>query len=428
MGGVAGYLFWPSATIVLTLRTQSMGPTNLTINVDPDITKTDTNTMTVPGLARRFSVEASGTYEATGQNVVDTAATGTVVFRSLDTIGAVMIINGTQVSTGSRIAFATTQTVTVPRATVSGTTITPGVASAPVTAVVKGLSGNVAAGTITRVPSDLAAYQVSATNPQPTSGGTHTVTPFVQQLDIQTAESNLQDQLDADLSATVADQAASNQDLAIFDQTASLEAALYEPDPAGLLNGKSKTFELGASAGATATAASLSDIQTLAENAMAKKAKSGFSVVAGSVNVTLGQVSVEGGRISLPVSVTALQAPTIDVERLKSALVGKTADQARAYLATYGDATVSISPFWASTITGFDFRIDIRVVEPSPLPTRTPHPTPRVTVPPQKTEAPPITPSPAESATPAPTVTPAPTDTPAGTAAPSQAPSPTATP
>ncbi len=431
VGGVAGYLLLPGADVVLTLHTQNLGPASFTVNVDPTITKPDANTMSVPALSRQFSVEANGTYQATGENVVDTAATGTVTFRNGNTGRSVFVASNTPLTTLSGLVFKTTASVTVPRAAISGSSIIFGLADAPVIAAKAGVSGNVPANAIVNVPASLATQLVvpdQVTNKSPTSGGTHTVTPFVQQADIQAAESDLQSQLNASLATQVANQAAASQDFAIFDQTAALSSALYEPDPAGLLNGKDPTFQLGASAGGSAMAARLADIQTLADSAMARKARAGFSLVAGSVEATIGQTSVVDGRITIAVNVSALQAPTIDVPALKSALAGKTAAQARTYLAPYGDATVNLSPFWVSTISGFDFRVSIQVVEPSPLPSRTPRPTVRITPAPPKTPPPVITPTPATSGSPEPSPTPRPSPTESPTAAPTDTPAATPTP
>jgi hypothetical protein len=48
-------------------------------------------------------------------------------------------------------------------------------------------------------------------------------------------------------------------------------------------------------------------------------------------------------------------------------------DVAEAYLARYGKAKVSVWPFWVSTVPDIlDFRIEIRVLTPTPAPTATP--------------------------------------------------------
>ena len=91
---------------------------------------------------------------------------------------------------------------------------------------------------------------------------------------------------------------------------------------------------------------------------------------------------------------SASQSATIDVDQLRAAIKGKSVAEAKTYLSQYGAAEVSISPFWASTVPGFDFRIDVQVVAPvakpapTPAPTPVPAATPRITIPPGPTPTP----------------------------------------
>src|ERR1035437_4291886 len=135
----AGIFLFPSATVILTLRAVPVGPMTVSVNVARSGAAANDQAGTVPGLTKAFPVEASGTYDATGQNVVDTPATGTVTFTSINTVSSVPVIVGTQVGTAGGIEFATTATVNVPRATVSGDKITRGAVDAPVQAMTKGL-------------------------------------------------------------------------------------------------------------------------------------------------------------------------------------------------------------------------------------------------------------------------------------------------
>ncbi len=77
---------------------------SLAIRVDPEISAPNDAVLAVPGVAKGFAVQASGTFNATGQNVVDTAATGTVTFTSGNTGSPVVIPAGTQVETAAGVA------------------------------------------------------------------------------------------------------------------------------------------------------------------------------------------------------------------------------------------------------------------------------------------------------------------------------------
>jgi hypothetical protein len=430
VGAIGAFLLLPNATVVLTLREVPVGPLNLTIKVDPGITATNDSTLMVPGISKEFTAQVSGTFDATGQNVAETAATGTVTFTSWNTASVVQIPAGTQVETAAKVAFATTSAVTVPKAVVPGG-FTPGTADVGVAAVRKGLSGNVAAGAIVNVPAWLATALVvpdQVTNKKATSGGTHTVTPFVQQSDIDAAEVSLAKQLDSSVMVRMNEPASVAAGLELFPKTAHMGDASFDPDPATLLSQQLTSFDLAATGTATATATNLATVRSLAERKVRAKVQAGHALVEGSVVVALGSPTATGSAVSVPVVASGLQAATVDVDQLRAAIKGKSVAEAKAYLSTYGDAEVSISPFWVSTISGFDFRIDVRVIAPTARPTATAilGATARVTLAPGRTATPTEVAPPTEVATPTGAATPTEGATPGPSA--SAEPSPTATP
>ncbi len=140
-------------------------------------------------------------------------------------------------------------------------------------------------------------------------------------------------------------------------------------------------------------------------------ARPGYAPVPGSVTLVLGKATPDGDAVRVSVVARALQAPKLDEGELKAAIKGMTAEEAEAYLSRYGQARVTVGPFWASTVPGLDFRIDLQLVTPLASPTivASPKPTVRHTSTPVRTRIPSATP-PAPSPTPA--ATPLPSDTP----------------
>jgi Baseplate J-like protein len=427
----AGYFFLPGADVVLTLREDPVGPLTMNVTVDPAMTAVNAQTATVPGLAKAFPVEATATFNATGQKAVDTPGTGTVTFTSLDTISSVTVITGTRVATPGGVAFLTTSTVTVPPATVSGSLqLNPGKANAPVQAVKAGTAGNVAAGAITRVPSDLAGFKVSATNKSPTTGGTHTVSPLIQQSDIDGAQASMQTQLASSLQAALQAPGAVPSGSTVFGESARLGDMSCDPDPAGLLNSGDATFQLDCKATGSAIVASQATLDDLVARRAAAAVKSGYALVDSSVSTTLGQATVNGSAVVLPMTIRAGQVPVVDLDALRAGIEGKSTQDAQAFLEKYGKAEVTLWPGWTSTVPGFDFRIDIHVVDVSPTPggaspsirrTAAPGSTSATATPPPAATETPGSPAPSETATP---TEPPPTDTPAPTDTPSPGPSP----
>ncbi|MGZ6273132.1 MAG: baseplate J/gp47 family protein, partial [Candidatus Limnocylindrales bacterium] len=302
-----------------------------------------------------------------GENVVETPATGTVTFSSENTLLDVPIPAGTQVTTASGIAFATTAARTVKKATFS--TGRRGTVDAPVTAVKNGTAGNVSAKTIVRVPSDLAALLISVSNPDPTIGGTHVVSPMIVQADIDQAEANLRSQLDSGLQKAISAPGAVPSGSNLFSDSAKLGDAVFTPDPQGLLNQAVASFDLSASATGTAVVADMAAVRSVAESRIKSAVRSGYNLVAGSITTQLGTAATQGDAVLVPVTAEGLQTPIVDAGVLREAVLGKTVEEARTYLAQFGRVDISVDPGWASTMPSWDFRIDVRLSAPSAKPT-----------------------------------------------------------
>ena len=426
----AGFFFYPSANVVLTLRQEAIGPITMSVTVDPSVSAVNDQTGTVPGVSKAFPLKASGTFEATGQAIIETAAAGTVTFTSYNTYLAVPVLSGTQVSTSSNVAFVTTTTVTVPRATISGTSISPGTANVGVTAVAKGLSGNVKAGTIIYLPNQLASALVPTsgthpvTNKAATTGGTHTVSAQIQQSDLDAAMGTLHTQMDTNFQAAMKAPGAISSGSTLFAESAQLGASTCTPDPTGLAGQQVTTFQLDCVATGTAIVADMTAVRDLATRRISGHVTEGYSLVNGSVTTKAGTAVVHGTTLVVPMTVQAGQVRTVDVDKLRAGIQGKSLTDAKTFLSQYGQAQITLSPDWMSTVPSFDFRIDIKVVDGSAQPGSSSTGLPSGTGPKSSsaTGVPSATPSP-----PTPTGTPSDTSSPGDTSAPTDTPAPTDT-
>jgi hypothetical protein len=362
---VAGgaFFFYPSANVVLTLRGEPVGPITVSVKVDPGVTATNYQAGTVPGVAKGFAVQASDTFPATGQNVVEEAAKGTVTFTSEDTGRAWPIPPGTQVSTADGTVFLTNARVVVPAAVFSPPT--RGTVDAEVTAANKGVSGNVGANTIVNMPDISGNGLLSVTNANPTTGGTHEVTPKIQQSDIDAAEAALWDRLQSDFLAAWKAPGAAPSGSSLLPESARLSTAICSPDPEGLVDQPIASFKLDCRGTGTVIVADMASVQDLVKRRIGAAVRSGYSLVEDSVTTKIATGIVQGSALVLPVTVRGAQVPAIDIDQLRAAIKGKSVDDARAFLSQYGQADISLSPSWSSTMPSFDFRIDIRLVLPS---------------------------------------------------------------
>jgi hypothetical protein len=358
----SAFFFYPSATVVVTLREEPVGPIALSVKVDPAVAAPNDQAGTVPGLAKAFPVSVSGTFDATGEKVVETAAAGTVTFTSEDTGKDWPIPAGTQVSTADGTAFVTTARVIVPNAVFSPPT--RGKVDAAVTAVKKGVLGNVAANKIVKMPDISGNGLLSVKNASPTTGGTHTVTPQIQQSDIDNAESSLYGQMNSRFQDALAAPDAVPIGSTLLDASAQLGLATCSPDPSGLVNQDGTSFDLACAGTGTATLADMAAVKALGERRVKAAVQAGYELVESSVTTELGTPVAQGSAVVVPVTVRATQVLVVDRNAILAGVKGKSLDEARTFAARYGAAQISVSPDWASTMPSFDFRIDVQLMMP----------------------------------------------------------------
>jgi hypothetical protein len=424
----SGFFFYPSATIILTLHGEPVGPVTVSVKVDPSVTATNYQAGTVPGSKKAFPVQVSDTFQATGQKVVENTAAGTVTFTSKNTGSTVSVAAGTQVSTADGVVFVTTRAVAIPAADFD--THVAGKVDAPIKASKPGLTGNVDANTIVRlVP---ALKLVSVTNALPTTGGTHDVTPEVQQSDIDAAGISLWGRLQSSFKSAWQAPGATPSGSVLFAESAQLGLATCSPDPQGLVGQAEASFQLDCQASGSVTTVDSASIQDLVKRRVGTSVKPGYSLVDTSIATKMAAGSIAGSAFELPVTAQALQVPVVDIAKIKAAIQGKSVDEARTYLAQFGTVDISMSPGWSSSMPSFDFRIDIQVVDStstaggSPAATvtgaaatkRTTEPGAQVPTPAVGSPAPasssPPSPASATPASPAPSDTPLPVNSPSG--------------
>lgn len=384
VGGVAAFLFLPSATAVVTPREETVGPVSLRITASTTIDAPDIETGQVPAEIVPVPVTASDTFEATGVRVAETKAKGEVQFQNFDPTAPNTIAKGSIVSTRSGVQFRTNSSVTVPAAELVGVTIFPAAKSVKVTAVDPGEDGNVAANTIDEVPRGENRVFLRVTNPEPTAGGTREEFPRVTQEDVDAAMSSLETSLQSAFAARVADPALVPGDATVFPETAVMGEATPSVAIDKLVGQEVETFELGLSATGTVTSVDAAPVHDIAEARLAASVAPGRQLIEGSSRIDESPAVVQGNAITFPVVATARQIPLLDPEQIKSAIIGKPVAEARAILDGFGEASLDVWPDWVGTIPTLESRVTVTVdgpvdvetdVSPSPAAHPTAHPT-----------------------------------------------------
>jgi len=375
VGGAAAYLLLPSASIVLTIRAVPLTPIEFVATADPGTTTTDPAAAVVPAMRLEIPLTASGTFPATGTRVDEAPGVGSVRWTNCDPTRAYSLPKGTLVRTAAGIAFATDEIVFLP---VAPPTSTPGRyvcqdRDVNVTAAKTGTAGNVAAGTITVIPGQYNRVVLSVRNLAPTSGGLRNEFPKVTQKDVTAALAALAKQLDTQLAAGAAAPVALPAGSTAFPETATRDAPIYTVDPTTLLDQEVAQFDLGATSAGGVVTVDQAPILALGAARLAAAVPVGRDLVAGSTQVSVGPGTPEGQRVRFSVSARGESAPRVDEAVLRAQLAGRSPADARAILAAYGDATVTLWPGWATVIPTLDARVRLQVeglvgISPSPAP------------------------------------------------------------
>ncbi len=364
----AGFQLLPSATIVLRPSVDTIGPISLNVTAQPGITQPDPIGLLVPATTYTFDVAVSDAFPATGLNVVETAATGEVTFSSLNTGAANPIPEGSIVKTESGIEFRTLGPVILPTAQIGIVdgrfVVVPSTRKIGVEAVSAGLAGNVPAGAIVVVPERENSKRTIVKNDAPTSGGTHTENPVVQQADIDAALRALDDAL----AAQFADQFASATDVpagtTVFPETRSLAPSSTDIDPTTLVGTEAPSFKLGLTARGSVLGVNPEPVSTLAEARIRTSVDRGFLLDESSISIKVGSPIVAGTTITFPVTVRATETRDVDEAALRARIHGLGVPQARTVLGAYGDVTITVWPDWVTTIPANDARLALTIEIP----------------------------------------------------------------
>ena len=364
VGGAGAYLFLPTATARVSPRETTIGPESLRIVASTTATEPDPDAVppVVPAELLTIPVEAGDTFPATGTRVEEANAAGTVRFENRDPTSSNGIRKGSIVSAGSGVRFRTDADVSLPAAELilgEQIVVVPSRKSVSVTAVDACPDGNVEPNTITTVPRGENPEFLKVNNPDATAGGKHDEFPRVVQDDVDAAIAELTTRLSTAFEERLADPALPGDAATVFPETKALSAPVFGLDPATLVGQEVETFELTATASGTVVAVDTSPVQTVAEARIAARVEAGYTLIDGSGQVDPAPAEISEGVITFPVVVTARQVLVLDTQAIKLEIMGKSLDQARQILATYGEADLTVWPDWVGTVPTLDSRVEV---------------------------------------------------------------------
>jgi hypothetical protein len=365
VGAVAGYVLLPSATVVVTPRVEALGPVSFEVRADPSATSVDETGGVIPATRLSFDLTATDTFRATGARVEKEAATGSVRWTNCDPTASYRIPAGAVVRTRTGIRFATTESVFLPVAALRGggpnVTVDRQSNSTGIKAVDPGPDGNVDANAITVPPANYNGNVIRVTNPEPTSGGVSESFPKIAKKDVDGALAALRKKLSSELDAKLGEPDSVPQGTTVFPDTAKLSTPEPDVDPNNLVGAEQDTFELTLTATATVVAVDEAPLDDVAAARMRSSIRAGHTLVEGSITSQVGKPDVNGETITFPVEASAKQVATLDAQVLREAIRGRSVDDARAVLESYGAVDITTWPGWVDSIPTLDQRLELRI-------------------------------------------------------------------
>ncbi len=384
-GAAVGYVLLPMATVTLQIASEPVGPVVFTGTADPDAVAVDAESATVPAMRVAVPLSATGTFKATGKRVEEAAATGSVQWQNCDPSRAYTIPARAVVRTAAGVGFATQDAILLPVAIISGTPpnirVQCQVRNVDVTAQRSGPAGNVAAGSIRVVPGTYDPQLVLVTNPAATSGGLREEFPKVTEKDVAAATAVLTKQLDEQLAAVAPSPPGTPAGAIAYPETARRSEPVPSVPAADLVGQEVATFDLTLTADGSVVAADPTPLEVIGAARVIAEVPEGMTLREGSVQVEVGDGTVEGEQVRYPVKSVAEAVPQVSEDAVRTLVKGKTPAEAEALLGDYGTVEVTLWPDWVTVITTVDPRLTITVegvppAGPTPLPTPRPTPSP----------------------------------------------------
>jgi hypothetical protein len=340
---------YPQMHVTLVPQTRTLSK-SIDITIDPDAKVADAGTATLPGTLQTLTVDVSANLPIPSDRTIGRdKAHGEIVV--VNQRGAPFTLpRGTTVRVDGGPKFVTDQDLALPpRVAVRG----------GVTAVDPGTGGNVGAGQISRFDGN-GFDQLDITNQRPTTGGTDRQAKVVSQEDRQTLDGMLKKAARDKGFAQLRDKAGSEQTLPEPSLTVETKELKFDQE----VGSESDQLTGRLTAVVSGTVFANLAYNDLVGKVLERGAGSDLQLGAPAKVETPGVLKVEGHKVVLRCDASGVLQSSVDAEGIRRALLGYSAQDARAYLQRLSGLaeppTVDVIPAWAPRA----FRIDVNVRGP----------------------------------------------------------------
>lgn len=333
---------------------------NTNFKVDTNADDVSVTTATIPGRKYEVTEDATGSTAATGTKDVGTKASGSMTIKNSYDSSSHTFVAGTRFQSPSGLIFVSTDSVTVPGASLSGGSIVPGSATVNVQASANGDNYNVAPATYT-IPGLSAAQQalIKGQGSQMT-GGTSKTIKVVTQADVDKAKSEAIDKQKDGAEDELKDKTTDSQ--MIMPDSFTAEAAEVTATPAVDAEGSQVTVKFKATY--SVLTVKESDLETFITAVEQKQVGNDKQIY--QTGLDKGKITAVNGAYNF--TGTASAGQKIDTEALVEEIKGKRSGAAidiANKVPGVGRAEITMTPSWSVKLPSIidHIKVEIKVEE-----------------------------------------------------------------
>src|SRR3989344_2853834 len=354
MGGIAAFIFLPTASIALTIQTAPL-------LVDQKLTIASNNAAVpnaIPGSIFTQQVDVQGSSPVTSTEVVGAKATGKVQLIN-KTFDEQKIKEKSRLVTKEGVLFYMVGSATIPEASPSGvSSITVDVEAAEA-----GEQGNIAAHRLNFAALDSSAQSlVYGQSVDTFTGGSGETVAVIKETDIEQAKAAASSQ--ARLQVEQAAQSQLQKGWLLLDE--SWHVALSSFTPTGAVGERIDAIPYTAKGTVHVMAFREDAMNAALQQALTSQLTEDFMLFPGPISYTksVEKADWDAGPVRLTTRVTHTTIPTFSLETLKDKLAGRKQDEAQSYLTGLPgvqNASIELWPFWVQRVPEIQKRIDIQL-------------------------------------------------------------------
>lgn len=353
--GASAYLFLPKATVTVFAK-KKIQSADLQISGQVNATSIDLSNEIVPAKIISVSEELSATYGATGEKTSSNQkAKGTITIYNEFSSSPQPLVATTRFESADKKIFRLISGVTVPGIEGVGGQTKPGAIEAEVIADEAGAAYNIEPTSFT-IPGFQSSGNEKYTKIYAKSfkamiggGEGNEMVTVVTDADVNSAKTKVFQNLQPVLNKKLKE--AAGEGYVLLDDAINLDNSAYTLSNSS--GDVAKEFTVTVKTAASAIVFRSEDVKNIAASAIAKKSGNG-DVASNSVNVEFGKSDADfkDGSIIIRVHGSGNILPKINLDEIKSGIVGKNEVDLGLYLNTYSDIERIEVDYWPSFLSG----------------------------------------------------------------------------